>query len=253
MTNEILVLYPHGLGDCILLTPALREYHESTGVRAHVATLERFSSAEFFTNNPHVDRIFYTKDAWHDYANHNVGFRSLKKEWSSFSEKENLGDCIMPMHSSAASKIKINLSAFSLKNCTDYSTEVHTSPDDVARAEEIINDSVGGKPFGFVQTHTGVPSKDLPKDFGRGFLKDNGLSSVIEIGKELDGLQENINVQFEILRRATAVCVPDSVFYHACHAMNKRVDFAYFARGEGVYNRVRPLHDVEENIVYKVS
>ena len=158
----------------------------------------------------------------------------------------------MPMHSSAASKIKINLSSLNLKNCMDYSTEVYTAPDDVARAEEIISSLMGSDRFGFVQTHTGVPSKDLPKDFGRDFLKDKGLSNVIEIGKELDGLQENINVQFEILRRATAVCVPDSVFYHACHAMNKRVDFAYFARGEGVYNRVRPLHHVEENVVFEL-
>ena len=55
------------------------------------------------------------------------------------------------------------------------------------------------------------------------------------------------------MRRAKAVCVPDSVFYHACHAINKDVDFAYFGRGKGIWQRVKPLHNVNENVVYNLE
>ena len=51
------------------------------------------------------------------------------------------------------------------------------------------------------------------------------IKEYIEVGKHFDALEYNINVQFEIMRRAAAVCIPDSVFYHACHAMKKQVDF----------------------------
>ena len=79
------------------------------------------------------------------------------------------------------------------------------------------------------------------------------LNHFIEIGKELDPFSCNINVQFEVMKRASAVCLTDSVFYHACHAVDKEVDYAYFARGDNVYQRVRPLHDVKENITYKLE
>ena len=73
---------------------------------------------------------------------------------------------------------------------------------------------------------------------------------MIEIGTEFGPLEYNINVQFEIMRRAAAVCLPDSVFYHACHAMGKGVDLVFFGRGPQVYNRVKPLHQVVENVVF---
>ena len=105
--------------------------------------------------------------------------------------------------------------------------------------------------IGFVQTSTGVPSKDLPPGFGRHWLQANkGVEKIIEIGQEIDQLEYNINVQFEILRLAAAVCIPDSVFYHACHAMNKEIDLVYFGRGQGIYDRVRPLWEVKENVVF---
>ena len=56
--KDLLILYPHGLGDCILLTPAIREFYYKTGNKVHIATLERFRTAKFFENNTYVDKIF---------------------------------------------------------------------------------------------------------------------------------------------------------------------------------------------------
>ena len=251
--KDLLVLYPHGLGDCILLTPAIREFYSKTKNKVHVATLERFRTARFFDNNPYVDQIFYTKDAWHDYPNSQVGFFSLKEEWKRFAKDNGFSGFVMPMHSEPINKILLNYRHLGIQNPANYNTEVHTTKEDVSRAEELISGLVGDAEFGFVQTTTGVPSKDLPQGYGRKYLAKIGIDKVIEIGKEFGALDESINVQFEILRRAKAVCIPDSVFYHACHAMGKKVDFVYFGRGPGVYERVRPLHKVEENIFYELG
>ena len=83
--------------------------------------------------------------------------------------------------------------------------------------------------------------------------ENKGIENFIEIGKEIKELEYNINVQFEIMRLAEAVCIPDSVFYHACHAINKNVDFAYFGRGKSIWERVKPLHYVNENVVYNLE
>tara|TARA_B100000123_G_C25716020_1_gene422207 strand:+ start:440 stop:1198 length:759 start_codon:yes stop_codon:yes gene_type:complete len=251
--KDLLILYPHGLGDCILLTPAIREFHKATGNKVHVATLERFKSAKFFDNNPHVDRIFYTKDAWHDYPNSHIGFSELYKEWRQFASDNDFGGIVMPLHSRPTSKIEINFKYLGVYNSENYEAEVHTSQSDKEVASGVIEQLVGDAPFGFIQTNTGVPSKDLPDGYGQEWLKINkNLNHFIEIGKHVDPFEYNINVQFEILRKSSAVCLPDSVFYHACHAIKKPVDLVYFGRGEGVYNRVKHIVSSNEKVVFEL-
>lgn len=252
--KDILIVYPHGLGDCILLTPTLREYTKERGHKLHVAILERFRSSEIFDHCPYVDKIFYTKDAWHDYPNQHIGFRSLAAEWKQKAIANNFKGLVMPMHDTPENKILLNLKALGLSTTKNPQTEIFTSEEDVTSAAQIIKDTVGDNKFGFIQTHAGLSTKDLPDQFGRNWLRENkGLEHFIEIGKEIDAFQYNINIQFEILKKSTAVCLTDSVFYHACHALNKPVDYAYFARGKQVYDRVRPLHEVQEHISYKIE
>lgn len=251
--KNLLILYPHGLGDCILLTPAIREFYKATGNKVHIATLERFKSAQFFHNNPYVDKVFYTKDAWHDYSNAQLGFKSLYQEWKEFAKEQGFGGFVMPMHSIPRSKIVLNLEAIGVRNAKNYSAEIYTSEKDKKTAKEIVHNLVGNSDFGFVQTKTGVESKDLPKGFGREWLKTNKkLNNFIEIGVDFEPLDYNINIQFEIMRKASAVCLPDSVFYHACHAIGKKVDFAYFGRGKGVYDRVKHIVSSEEKVVFEL-
>lgn len=252
--KDLLVLYPHGLGDCILLTPALREFYQKTGNKCHVAILERFKSSKIFDNCPYIDNIFYTKDAWHDYPNSHIGFRSLYAEWKRFASDNNFKGIVMPMHSQQISKIVINARSMGIRHLSDPRTEIFTTNKNKEEANELINKLTSSSKFGFVQTHAGHDIKSLPDNYGKEWLrKHKHLEESIEIGKEIDPFSCNINTQFEILRLASGVCLPDSVFYHACHAMNKPVDFAYFARGESVYNRVKPLHEVVENIYYDLD
>lgn len=252
--KKILILYPHGLGDCILLTPALRTFHELTGNKVSIATLERFKSAKLFDNNPYVDQIFYTKDAWLDYPNSQIGFHTLYTEWKQKAKDLGFHGFLMPMHSQPTNKILLNCEFLGIRGVVDYQPEVHTTPEDVEKANQIIQSVCGDSSFGFVQTNTGVPQKDLPAHFGRNWLKENkGVEQVIEVGVEFGALDYNINVQFEIMRRAAAVCLPDSVFYHACHAMGKDIDLAFFGRGPQVYNRVKPLHQVVEQVVFDLK
>ena len=251
--KDLLILYPHGLGDCILLTPAIREFFNATGHKVHIATLQRFKSAMFFDNNPYVDKIFYTKDAWHDYSNSQIGFSELYKEWKQVAKDNNFGGIVMPMHSIPESKIEVNLRHLGVNNPENYKTEIHPTQKDIEQAIKIINKITKGEPFGFVQTSTGVKQKDLPDGYGEKWLRENkGLEVFIEVGKHFSALDYNINVQFEILRRASAVCVPDSVFYHACHAMGKTVDLAYFGRGKAVYERVKHIISSEEKVVFEL-
>ena len=251
--ENILVIYPHGLGDCVMLTPALREFRRARGHKLHIATLERFKSAQFFEHCPHVDKIFYTKDAWHDYPNSQIGFASLYREWREFAKQNNFSGIVMPTHHERISKIVLNMRQLGVTDPVDYSTEVYISQKDKETASAAIKRLTGGEPYGFIQTHTnGRPKTDFPEGYGRAWLRENkNLECFIEIQKEIQPLDYNINVQFEILRRAAGVVVPDSVFYSACHALKKPVDLAYFPPPQ-MHSRVRPLVECEERVIFSL-
>ena len=250
----MLICYPHGLGDCILLTPALREFYFSTGKKASVSTLERFKSAKFFNSNPYIDKICYTKDAWNDYPNFDIGCREVHKACADFAKNNDIETITFPQHKSYKEKILSNYVDIGLRNAINPATELYTTSEEASAATELIEKLVNGNRFGFIQTSTGVPAKDLPSGYGRKWLsKNRGLSNFIEIGVDYDGLSMSIGTQFEIMRRSAAVCLPDSVFYHACGAMNKPVDFVFFAKGKSVYDRVKPLHSTKQNVKYKLD
>ena len=136
--NNLLILYPHGLGDCILLTPSIREFFNLTSNKVHIATLERFKSAKIFDNNPYVDKIFYTKDAWHDYPNSQIGFKSLYSEWKKQAKKLGFDGIVMPLHSTPQNKIDLNFRYLGLKGIKNPKTEVHTTREDEKTALSLI-------------------------------------------------------------------------------------------------------------------
>jgi hypothetical protein len=249
----ILIIYPHGLGDCLMLTPALRQYYITYGNKLSVAILERFESSKIFANNPYIDRCFpILKDAWNDFSSPQVGFIEVQRQGELIAKENNLIPIFLnqppPTH-----KIFKNAELLGLQlNSTQI--DVFISENDKKVAEELIQKFVENNEYGFIQTHTGVPSKDLPNSFGEKWLrKHNGLNHFIEIDKNFKYNEYNINIQFEILRRASAVCVPDSVFYHACSGLNKNINFAFFGRGSEVYSRVGNLNkNITENVYYQI-
>ena len=135
---KLFVLYPHGLGDCILLTPAIIEFYKLTGQKVSIATLERFKSAMFYDNNPYIDNILDTKDAWHDYENPHLGFQKLHEEWKHFAKQEGYQGFVMPMHSDPISKIKINFAHLGIKNAQDFKAEIYTKKQEKLIADNVI-------------------------------------------------------------------------------------------------------------------
>lgn len=245
---KILIAYPHGLGDCILLTPALRELKRQ-GFFVGVAMLERFESAKLFNGCPYVDELFYTKDAWNDFGSLDEGKVMVDNYCKELASKHCYDDYKFVWH--PKNKNKIISSAEILKvELSDFYTEVFITNEDIEEAMRYFTEL----PYGFIHTNTGVSSKDLPKGYGESWLRKNkGLDKFIEVGKDFKYNEISIGAQFVLMSGASSICVPDSVFYHAACAMRRKVDFAYFARGIGVYEAVKPLHDVDENVSFKLE
>lgn len=189
-----------------------------------------------------MDKVIYTKDAWNDFPDFQCGIEFVLAQCHFHAEKNNYDKTIYIQHSPAGSKILDCFTALEISHNDDLHTEVYLTDEDHEWAEKKIR----GREFGFVHSKTGVDNKDLPRGYGQRWIK-----------KEFPDLPcfephmvHPITRGFALLKQASAVAVTDSVYYHAAGAMDVDVDLAYFARGIGVYNRVKPLHPVNQNIVY---
>ena len=232
-----LIIYPHGLGDIILLTPALRAL---AGEKPHVAILSRFRGTGILDFCSHIGGVHCVlQDPWNDHG----GKVRCRKQGEKLANHLGL-DPVWIWHRPGLHKIKENMFFLGVAN-GDYRTEVYLDPSD-----QILPDD--GVQYGFLHCNTGMPGlstaaakKDFDSTAGRQWLLAHGCDRVIQVGIELSTRQP-MSVQFRAMWGAAKVCLADSVFYHACHAMGKTVDFAYFGRGADVHKVVRPLHDHKE-------
>jgi len=245
---KVLIIYPHGIGDCILATPALRNYKRQTGNYIGFAMLERFKSSEVFLNCPYIDKIHWIKDAWNDFPDYHTG-KSIVTEHCKKLGSEQYDKTVFLDHKPPDNKILINLRDLGcdMNDIDNYHTEVYITDEDYAIAKEFVND----REFSFVHgSSPSLPPKDFPTNFNEQYVEKD--IDIIEVGKDFDYNTYNINVQFAIMNLAKHVYVIDSAFYHACGALDKKIDLAYFKRNETVYNRVKPLHETKQNIVYEI-
>ncbi len=247
-----LIIYPHGLGDCLMLTPAIREYYLKYGQKVNVMILERFKSSQIFCNNPYIQNIYFCKDPWNDFDTKKTGFQQVKKLGIKIAKENNLSPLFIK-HKGSKHKILINCSKLKVK--TSYKIDIFINLNDFLEANNFIKKSTNGLPFAFVQSKTGAgASKDLPDDFGRKWIiKHTKIDSIIEVGKSFQFNEFNINTQFAILQKASYICLPESVFYVACSGLNKNIDFIYSGRGPETYNRIRNINtNIYENVYYKI-
>ena len=250
---KTLLLYPHGLGDCILATPLLRTLHKR-GDEVGFATLERFRSARLLDNCPYVQELFYTKDAWNDFPSFEVGMQHLAQvclHWI----KERGYQLFVPVkhgpkeHKIIANYLRVGIDPFGPDFDESLQTEVWITPED----EEAAKRYKPEQPYAFIQTRTGVPAKDLPIGFGQAYARNHGIPDFVEVGISFRYDEIPIGAQFALLRDASMVIIPDSVFFHAACALGKAIDFVYFARGRGIHDRVHPLEGPHKyNPVYQL-
>ena len=252
MSKEFVYCYHHGLGDLILATPTLRELHKE-GFEVTIALRETFESSEILNHCPYIKGCFFCLP-----AGIKVGREALEKASRQLADSLGISDIKYSYGIGRGHKTLNSAKQLGVK-LSSTQTEVFISEQDKKQADELIK-KLGLNDYGFIQTTTGskgmrVPSRDLPKGYGKEWLRRNkNINNFIEIGETFTYDEYNINIQFELMRRAKAVCIPDSVFYHACCAMSKNIDFVFGSHGTiGSRGRVRNLNSrITENKNYSL-
>ena len=250
-----LIIYPHGLGDLILLTPALRALHERSGP-VSIAILRRFASSGILESCPYLERTFYLPAPWNDYPV-SPNWADVIKIGTEIAGEHGLTPLPI-VHPHGVNRIAFNMGTLGIGGAPGP-LEVFIRDEDRARARAIVTDMFEGRAFGFTQKTTGVPgftnmasAKDLPRGYAREFFRGRGLEDMIEIHGNVPYDGHPIPVHFAMMALATSVVLPDSVFFHAAVALGKRVDLAYFGRGVEVYETMRSAYAKNVNVVYSL-
>ena len=130
----------------------------------------------------------------------------------------------------------------------DIHTEVYYNP---AEAANLAANIKLPEEYVFFHGATGAAAKNLPRWAAQMWLDHRGFKlPVVSPDTDWDIGMYPISVTMHIMKQAKVIIVADSVMYHIAHALDLRVHAAYFSNGKAVWDKVRPLHQVDEKVYY---
>lgn len=244
-TTSMLIMYWHGLGDLLCLTPQLRHLHEH-GFKVDLLVRPQVLKSSLLSNCPYVEELIplpFTK------GGPSEGGESGKKKsiecnemFDSLAGKYDKAVRIAGLHSSlqirggkifrnsraifnpAASKK--DRAAVKIMPPEDLSLEVFIPKGAKGKARKYIAEHY---PNGFIFKHTTPEYHPIHCWEADEWIRAN-LNSELPIFEASSSPWASINPAFVMAREATHRVLSSSVFVHACDAMGVTMDVVYYGQ-----------------------
>ena len=236
--KKVLIVYPHGLGDCVMLTPALRKYKQvNPDVCVTLATQRRFGSAvEELLEFTFVDEFLpILSDPWDGVASYSEYLANID-ELDKFVKYEYLGKfdkvITLPIKRQQGFRLhKIFRIADELgvkfDNINELATELTIRNSYVAKVQEFLKEYE--RPYLVLHNKAGNPPKEVPDSTMEDVL--NGMFSgytIFEFGKKstprsIEVPEDDMRFSKALIAYADFVCAIDSVVMHIAGAFRKNL------------------------------
>lgn len=228
--KKALILYWHGLGDVIMLTPVLRYLHE-TGFDVHLMCRPEVTECSLLKDCPYVSICINVSNPWQSPLGFDrqrkiniITFEQLSQDYHWFSQclhEHIVRDC----------KIDTNWSECGLvPDNRNHQLEVFIPPETEKIAMNYIKDNY---PDGYIFRHTDIEFHSTHDWDCNDWIKDN-LPNLPVINTGFGGnyycSDADINFSFVLAREARHRVLSSSVFVHACDAMNVPIDVINYGR-----------------------
>lgn len=253
MNNKALILYWHGLGDVIQLTPHLRCLYDK-GYVVDLMCRKEVVNSHLLDECPYVDSFIIVENPWQSvlgfdrqFRQNLVMFESVKGnyDWS--------GACFHRNISSFNSKIDCNSKELNL-SIVDKNLEVFISTDVEASALRYIKENYSG---GYIHMHTAI-EWHMNHSWNAVTWVENNLPKLPIIDTGYGGsayiIEQDINFSFVLAREASHRVYSSSVFVHACDAMGVNMDVVNYGgkvRYAWPINKNKILHIREKEMWIK--
>ncbi len=220
--KNALILYWHGLGDVIMLTPVLRYLHQH-GYSVDLMCRPEVRSSNVLGNCPYVNCLIDIPNPWRS----NLGFDNQKNinidKFKQSSKNYHLSACCLHENIIQGCKISTNWNECDLVS-DNNELEIFIPTEVEQRTMKHIREYY---PDGYVYRHTqiefhGTHNWDcadwIANNFPNLYVVDTG------IGGHYHRVDSDINFSFVLAREATHRVLSSSVFVHACDAMGVTID-----------------------------
>ena len=242
--KRALLLFWHGLGDAICLTPALRALHEQ-GYVCDLITRPRVKETHIFDACPYVGTVFTLAEGPKHGSPSGEGEKANRSRalfintWKDMTpEYDKAFKCQNTPRYLRGGKIERNFESCKLPINLDTTLEVFITQEAEDTARSYIDSNF---PNGFIFKHTYPGHEVHAWPEGDDWIKENLPDLPVfdcgrEATKEFPSNRENakwkfwpdINVTFVMAREAKHRVLCSSVFMHACDAMNLEIDVCHF-------------------------
>ena len=237
-----LLLYWHGLGDVIMLTPVLRELSKK-GYAIDLMCRESVKTSHLLEKCPYVDKLIIVENPWRS----SLGFAPQAQK--NIQQLHKLGESYdwlgKAVHQGAMlDKVKRNFEETKLSS-NDYSLEVYIPKDIEEKALKYIKENY---PDGYIFNHTIIEFHPAHSWDSTPWIKKNLPNlPIIDTGKGGNYYMkfEDINFSFILAREAKHRVLSSSVFVHACDAMNVDVEVVNYGK---VVRKVWPKNKIVRKI-----
>ncbi len=232
--QRVLFVSWHGLGDNVMLTPALRKYkqlHPDDYIA--VAGLERFgeSLVQLLSGLPFIDEVIpCLPDAWNDFGDYKVGVEAVMQKAQAVGKEKDFSKVVMlPTNRQRGYKLhKIFRFAdevgVQFKYLEDLQTELAVSKEAEKRVEEFIRDYP--KPILVLHTKAGNRPKTLSPENVEKILGQYKGYTVFEFGRRSTSRsilipEDDMEFSKALIKRADMVIAIDSVVMHIAGAFRR--------------------------------
>ena len=251
--NNILIVFPHGIGDLIMATPALRALRsQHSDVRIGLAVHSRTWNSGQAQLNPNIDEVFLVHNPWFSKTKSD-GESRLKADVDLIADKMDFDDLRWVTHSAASRLSAHKVAATAAELSVDIENDdydIFMTDDSKAEADRwLAEHGFDTGDYAFVHTH----SSDRGKNIGKRQIIEKANrkfpNRVVAIDASTDITERPIDFWFELLRRSGYVGLVDSVFVHAADALGKAID-THLTTTE-IESVNRPLHAKRGEVVIR--
>lgn len=229
--QRILIVTPHGLGDNVMLTPALRKYKEKNpNSYITVAGLERFGRTlkNLLSGLPFIDEVVtILPDPWES-GPEKYG-EKVKNEVLPIADKyggENqyTKGIFLPTNKQEGHRLH-KIFRFESEvgvsfNCIeDLQTELHVSESYIEKADKFL--SSYKRPIALFHNDAGNPPKEFKEDEVDEILSNFQEYSILEFGKDI--AYDDMEFSKSVIRQADLVVAIDSIVMHIAGAFKKEL------------------------------
>ncbi|MBU0769625.1 MAG: methyltransferase domain-containing protein, partial [Proteobacteria bacterium] len=232
--ERVLFVSWHGLGDNVMLTPALRKYKQQFPERYVAVTgLRRFGKTlkQLLSGLPFVDEVIPDlSDAWNDFDDYPAGVQAVVVEAKRIAREKEFTDIVLlptkPQPGYKLHKIFRFADEVGIKfnNIDELQTELRIDPEANTAAKKFL--SLFRSPVLVLHTTAGNSSKTLPEGLAKSIIDNFKNHTVLEFGRKstdrsIELSEDDMELTKAIVGNVDQVVAIDSVIMHIAGAFRK--------------------------------